>query len=170
MGKAIALLLDGGSSDLYASLCAIELAKRVSSDIHAMAVRLEEPVAETHGMKECVSIRGRFFTDPDESLKMVVRLGDCKGVNIYPYLIETSQEEVLIDFLTQTRVSCLIVGAINQDVSNEKEKWLSKLRRRLCQGNQWYFGPFWTLVAKPWEDEVYKHMLEIMEPYKQKFN
>lgn len=170
MSKGIALLLDGGSSDLYASLCAIELAKRISSDIHAVAVHVEEPVAETYGGKEYVSIRGRSFIDPNESLKMAIRLSDYKGVKIYPYSIETSREEVLIEFLTQTRVSCLIVGADNQEVSNEKEKWLGKLRRRLCQGNQWYFGPFWTLVAKPWEDEVYKHMLEIMETYKQKFN
>ncbi|MGQ9500139.1 MAG: hypothetical protein ACUVQ6_07295 [Dissulfurimicrobium sp.] len=81
--KGITLFLDGDSSDLYASLCAIEFAKRVSSDIHAVAMRLEEPIAETHRMKESVSICGRFFADLDESLKMVFCLGDYNGVNLF---------------------------------------------------------------------------------------
>ncbi|MGC9021981.1 MAG: hypothetical protein ACP5J5_02535 [Dissulfurimicrobium sp.] len=169
MGKGIALLLDGGSADLYSSLCAIELAKRVSSDIHAAALHIDESFLEIGGL-ESVPAPRRFSADPNESLKMVIRLGDYRGINIFSYAIDAGNEDSLIDFLIHTRVSCLVVGAVDSETSLKKEKWLGRLRRRLYQGGRWYFGSFWTLIARPWEDEVYKNMLEIMGSYKQKFN
>ncbi|MDA8162643.1 MAG: hypothetical protein M0022_07040 [Desulfobacteraceae bacterium] len=170
MSKGIALLLDGSSSDIYSNLCAIELAKRVSADIHALAMASGEASAEASEMMGLVSMRGRPSSDPMDSLRMAVRLGDRNGVKIYSYLVGSNIEEALIEFLMQKRVPCLITGAVNESVSKEKEKWLSRLRRRLNQNGKWYYGPFWTLVVRPWEDDVYDRLLEVMASYRQKFN
>ncbi|MDD3554661.1 MAG: hypothetical protein PHC35_09150 [Deltaproteobacteria bacterium] len=167
MSTGITLILDGSNSDLYSSLYATELAKRVGADIHAVLVSAWGKYNDTNGDSASKNLQ---ITDPMASLKTVIRLGEYKHIKISSYMIENDLEEALVEFLKQRRIFCLITGANDESTAKEKKEWLDRLKIRLAQHCNSHFKPFWTLVATPWKDRVYYHMLERMELYRQKFN
>lgn len=167
MSTEIALILDGNNSDLYSSLYATELAKRVGAHIHVIIVPTYEPSNDTKGnhaaKKTCTA-------DLMDSLKIVIRLGVYKQIKISSYIIETNVEDILIEFLKQRHIFCLITGANDEGIAKEKKEWLDRIKIRLTQDNKYHLKPFWTLVATPWKDKIYYHMLEKMELWRQKIN
>lgn len=167
MSAGITLILDGSNSDLYSSLYATELAKRVDADIHAVVVPAWGKYNDT---SEDSAAKKLGITDSMASLRMVIRLGAYKNIKISSYMIENDLENALVEFLKQRRIFCLITGANDEITAKEKKEWLDRLKTRLNQHGNSHFKPFWTLVATPWKDRVYYHMLERMELYKQKFN
>ncbi len=167
MSTRITLILDGSNSDLYSSLYATELAKRVSAEIYAVVVPAWREYNDTHGDSAPKNLR---IADSMASLKMVIRLGAYKHIRISSYMIETDLENALVEFLKQRRIFCLITGANDASTAKEKKEWLDRLKIRLTQHDNSHFKPFWTLVATPWKDRVYYHLLERMELYRQKFN
>ncbi|MEZ0329706.1 MAG: hypothetical protein ABWK15_09180 [Dissulfuribacterales bacterium] len=167
MSTGITLILDGSNSDLYSSLYATELAKRVGADIHAVIIPAWEEYNDTNRDSAAKKLR---VADSMASLKMVIRLGTYKHIKISSYMIENDIEDALVEFLKQRRIFCLITGASDENAAKEKKEWLDRLKIRLAQHGNSHFKPFWTLVATPWKDRVYYHMLEKMELYRQKFN
>lgn len=166
MSTGITLILDGSNSDLYSSLYAIELAKRVNADIHAVVVPAWGKYNDIHGDSATKNLR---IADPMASLKMVIRLGAYKYIKISSYMIETDLEDTLIEFLKQRRAFCLITGANDEITAKERKEWLDRLKIRLTQHGNSHFKPFWTLVATPWKEEPYYHLLERMELYRNWF-
>lgn len=167
MSTGITLILDGSNSDLYSSLYATELAKRVGAEIYAVVVPAWGKCID---INEDSAAKNLHIADSMASLKMVIRLGSYKHIKISSYMIENDLEDALVAFLKQRRIFCLITGANDENAAKEKKEWLDRLKIRLTQHGNSHFKPLWTLVATPWKDRVYYHLLERMELYRQKFN
>lgn len=149
MNLGIALLLRGSSADLSATLYAIELAKRTSGIVHAVFMQQREvdPGEETE--KDTRS-------GTDQLIQLVRLLGDAEDITIHIHMLEGLSDEVLVRFVCEHRIFCLILGARSQGAANRKNAWVARLRRRLSRTDDCFLPPLWSVVIKPWDDPFFE--------------
>jgi len=164
MGKqneesGIAVILEGGSVDLFASLNAIELAKRTGKTVHAVVTGQNN---ET-GFSDFVitSLHENGFSDP---MMLAVKLGEAEGVLIRWHTLLDATEDELIGFLRTCRIFCLIAGAKSKKSIQRKTLWLEDLRSKLINDAHWYPNAFWVLVTEPWDNTMFERVVRKLSP------
>ncbi len=156
MGKRVALLADGSNSDLYASFCAVKLAKRMEAKLLSVLLMPDKQhQAEIDGSD-------RWQTcSPAEFLYLISSLGNFEGVQVSYHLIDEEDEENLVEFLVSNKITCLIMGTMDQKDFDKKQKWLPGLVKKICTSRHWYLGDDLTVfLARPWSERDFKKVLK----------
>ncbi|GEM_PF-3420016 len=156
MEKRVALLADGNTSDLYASFCAVKLARRMEARLLSILLMPDRHAISGNSCSE------RWQScSPSEFLSLISSLGNFEGVQLSYNLIDERDEDSLVEFLVESKITCLIMGTVNQDDFDKKQKWLSALVKRICQNRRWYMGEDLTVfLAKPWSEKDFKKVLK----------
>ncbi len=155
MGKRVALLSEGRNSDLYAGFCAVKLARRTEARLYSLLI-----MPEHTGPREGVAMGERWNEfSPSAFLQLVGGLCELEKVNGSYHLIERSPEENLVEFIVAQKISCLIVGTVNDEDHDRKRDWLSGIVNRVCSHSKWYFGELTVFFARPWSDERFQKVL-----------
>lgn len=152
--SGIAVLLKGDSVDLFASLHAIELAKRTGKIIHAVVIgRNGENVSGGTVAKGVVDNR---FEDP---ILFATWLGQVEEVEIRWHTLLDATDDELIGFFRTCRIFCLIAGAKSKKAMQRKTRWLEELRGKLINDVHWYPQAFWVLVTGPWDNTMFERVV-----------
>jgi len=144
--SGIAVLIKGNSGDLFASMHAIELAKRTGKTVHALVVGRNG---------EGVSVGDTRFDDP---MLLAAWFGHAEGLRIRWHLLLDAADEDLLGFFHTYRIFCLIVGASSRMAMRRKTRWLEDLRGRLLSDAKWYSRAFWVLVAEPSDKRMFERL------------
>ena len=156
MDLGIALLLRGSSADLSAILHAIELAKRTSRVVHAVILKQggtgtgRDPEEEANYNRD--SGTGQLIT-------LVRLLGDEKDVTIHIHMLEGQADDLLIHFVCEHRICCLVQGAGNQKAVQRKTAWIERLRHRLSGKEDCFLPPPWSVIIQPWDDAAFEETI-----------
>jgi hypothetical protein len=105
-------LLSGVSSDLAASVAAVQLAGRTESLLYVLQ-----------------ALRGDGTQQ--EGLLLVTEFAALEGVKVDCHLLAEGSLVELADFLTAHAVTWLVVGGGSEESSADRDKWLDDLRARL---------------------------------------
>ena len=159
MRKRVALLADGRNSDLYASFCAVKLAKRMDATLCSILLVPDPTEFET---KEEMPDMGSTWKDfsPSFFLQLVSGLCGLEKVENSYHLIEDASDDALIEFLVSQRISCLIAGSLDEKDFHQKKRWSSLLMGRVQDHPGWYWGAMTVFLARPWTDECFKRILK----------
>ena len=150
----IAVLLKGDSADLFASLHAIELAKRTGKIVHAVIIAHNgEKVAVASVDKDVDANRCQ---DP---ILLAVWLGQAEGVRVRWHTLLDAADAELLDFFRTYRIFCLIAGARSRKGMQRQTRWLDKLRGQLLNDASWYPQAFWVLVTEPWDNTMFERVV-----------
>lgn len=146
----IAVLIKGDSADLFASLHAIELAKRTGKIVHAVVIgRDGGTVSGGPGAKN--------VQDP---ILLAAWLGQAEGLQIRWHTLLDAADEELLGFFRAHRIFCLIAGARSKAAMERKTRWLEELRGKLLNDAHWYPSAFWVLVTEPWDNEMFDRVVQ----------
>ncbi len=155
MGKVIALLADGSNSDLYASFCAVKLARRMEAKLLSVLLMPEKQQntgPDNPGHWQACS--------PSEFLYLITSLGNFEGVNVSYHLVDDGDGEDLVEFLVSKKISCLIMGTQDQQDFERKQKWLSGLVKKIYGNRHWYLGDLTVFLARPWDEKDFRKVLK----------
>jgi len=155
MGKRIALLADGSNSDMYASFCAVKLARRMEAKLLSILL-MPEKQGKT---REQDSERWQSFS-PSEFLYLISSLGNFEGVGVSYHLIDEKDEDNLVEFLVSNKVSCMIMGTQDHQDFEEKQKWLLGLVQKIYRNRHWYLGELTVFLAKSWSEKDFRKVLK----------
>lgn len=157
MSLGIALLLRGASADIPAVLQSIELAKRTTGVVHAVFVengwvgKGENSGAE----REC---QGQSSVKP--LMALVAGLGDLEEVATHSHLLESLSDELLIRFVCEYRIHCLILGVENQEEVKQRSAWVEKIRRQLKRERSCFLPHLWSVIIRPWEGAGFEQIVK----------
>ena len=146
--SGIALLLKGDSSDLSASLHAVELAKRTGRVVHAVFIGKKGEDAI------CVDDNRAH-----ESNLLAAWLGQAEELPIRWHRLFDASDDELIGFFRKYRIFCLIAGAGSRKAMQSKTRWLEKMRGKLINDAHWYPRAFWVLVTEPWDNTRFERVV-----------
>ena len=146
----IAVLLTGDSADLFASLHAIELAKRTGKIVHAVILGRDKGLASG-------GAGGKNVQDP---ILLAAWLGQAEGLQIRWHTLLDATDEELLAFFRTHRIFCLIAGARSKTAMQRKTRWLEELRGKLLNDAHWYPSAFWVLVTEPWDNEMFDRVVQ----------
>ncbi len=156
MGKRVALVADGRSSDLYASFCAVKLAKRMDADLYS--ILLVSKSGES-GLQPTYLDETWSDFSPSVLWQLICGLSSVEGVHVSYHLINRGSEQELADFLVLHKISCLITGTLNDKDFDRKKHWSAKIVEEVGRHPRWYLGNLTVFLAKPWNDESFKKIL-----------
>ncbi len=156
MKTGIALLLWGSPADLSATLHAIELAKRTTGIVHAVFM-------EQEGINQGKNL-GKEAKEETQSLTeqfiMLIRwLGDVAEVAVHIHRLEGMADELLIRFLCNYQIFCLILGIHNRSEQRRKNAWIARLRQRLSEQRDCFLPQLWSVIIQPWDDLVFARII-----------
>ncbi len=154
MGKRVALLADGSNSDLYASFCAVKLARRM--DAKLMSILL---VVERHDGQNNSDVERWQACSPAEFLYLVSNLGNFEGIRLSYHLIDEADEDSLVEFLVASKITCIIMGTQDRKDFEEKQAWLSGLVQKIYGNRRWYLGDLTVFLARPWGEKDFRKVL-----------
>ena len=155
MGKRVALLADGSNSDLYASFCAVKLARRTDATLFSLLI-----VPNRLALQDGISPNESWnYFSPSFFLQLVSGLCELEKVNSSYHFIETRSDKSLVEFIVSQKISCLIAGTVNDKDFDKKRKWLARIVNEVCSHPRWYFGELTVFLARPWSDEYFKKVL-----------
>jgi hypothetical protein len=129
-GPRIALLLSGVSSDLTASVSAVQLAGRTESRLFVLQSR---------------KVEGESL----EGLNFVTEFATLEGVKTNCHLLVEGTVAELADFLLAHSVTWLVVGVWPEESRPEREAWLGLLRERLREAPERFCPELQIIVAAP---------------------
>lgn len=151
MGPRIAILLSGVPSDLPVSLCAVQLAARTESELHAvqdddqLGLRhCEAPLAYDSLISSAYSLQ--------DSFRFVGELAGPEGVPVSYHVLERGAADPLGEFLIVHAISCLVVYVDPQQLPVARLRWIEALQQRLTASARWFHGSLRVLVAPPWTE------------------
>ena len=153
--SGIALLLRGDAADLFASLHALELAKRTGKIVHAVVIGRS-------GKEESVvtGIKGLGDNHFQDSMLLAVWLGQAEGLRVCWHTLLDAADDELVGFFRTHRIFCLITGSRTRKAMQRKIRWLEKLRGRLLDDAHWYPRSFWLLVTEPWDNTMFERVVQ----------
>jgi hypothetical protein len=158
MSLGIALLLMGSSADISAALQSIELAKRTTGVVHAVFV---ESGWVDKGASPGEEMERQGPTSAKRLMALVNGLGDLEEVAIYSHLLESLADELLIRFVCEYRIHCLILGVENQEEVKQRSAWVEKIRRRLARERNCFLPHLWSVIIRPWERAVFEQIVNV---------
>lgn len=129
-GPRIALLLNDLSSDLAASVAAVQLTGRTESLLFVLQRR------GAGGGQE-------------EGFLFVTEFAALEGVKVNCHLLAEGSVAELADFLTAHAVTWLVVGTGPEEAMAERERWLAELRERLRTAPDRFCPELQVIVAPP---------------------
>ena len=156
MKTGVALLLRGSPADLSATLHAIELAKRTTGIVHAVFMEQggthkgKDPGRETEN--DTQPLAGQFIA-------LASWLGDVAEVTVHIHRLESMADELLVRFLCNYRIFCLILGAEDRSSLKRKTAWIERLRRRLGEKEDCFLPQLWSVIIQPWDDLVFARII-----------
>lgn len=146
--SGIAVLLMGDSSDLSASLHAVELAKRTGKVVHAVFIG-----------KSGVDAKCVVDNRTHDPVILAAWLGQAEELPIRWHTLTDATDEALIGFFRTHRIFCLISGAESRKAKLRKTRWLEEMRGRLFNDAHWYTRAFWVLVTEPWDNKRFERVI-----------
>ena len=155
MGKRVALLADGRNSDLYASFCAVKLARRMDATLFSLLIVPDRPDLKGDSFGE----GGWNDFSPSSFLQLVSGLCGLEKVSSSYHLIETGSDENLVEFLVSQKISCLIAGTVNDEDFDRKREWSARIVKKVCSHPNWYLGELTVFLARAWSDECFRKVL-----------
>lgn len=129
-GPRIALLLSGLTSDLTASVSAVQLAGRTESRLLVLQSLITEG-------------------EPLDGYRFVTEFAALEGVKTNCQLLTEGSVAELADFLLANSVTWLVVGVWPEESKPEREAWLGKLRERLREAPERFCPELQIIVAPP---------------------
>jgi hypothetical protein len=123
-------LLSGVSSDLAASVAAVQLAGRTESLLYVLQ-----------------GLGGGGAQQ--EGLLLVTEFAALEGVKVNCHLLAEGSLPELAEFLTAHAVTWLVVGGGPEGSSADREKWLDELRARLRAAPNRFCSELQVIVAPP---------------------
>ena len=156
MKTGIALLLWGSPADLSATLHAIELAKRTTGIVHAVFMEqggIRKGKNPGEGAKEDTQSLTEQF------IALASWLGDVAGVAVHIHRLEGIADELLVRFLCEYQIFCLILGAYDRGSLRRKNAWIAGLRQRLGEQGDCFIPQLWSVIIPPWDDLVFARII-----------
>jgi len=156
MKTGIALLLRGSPADLSATLHAIELAKRTTGIVHAVFMvqggtnKGKNPERQTENDPQ--TLAGQFIA-------LASWLGDAAEVTVHIHRLESLADELLVRFLCEYRIFCLILGAEDRSSQKRKTAWIARLQRRLGERGDCFLPQLWSVIIPPGDDLVFARII-----------
>ncbi len=157
MVKRVALIVDGHDSDLYASFCAVKLAKRMDAELFSVLLVSK---SERPGPQPNASSGAWSNFSPSALWRLVSGLCNLEQVRVSYHLVQRLPDSELVDFLVDYKISCLIAGALSDKDFDNKKDWLSKIVKKVSLHPRWYFWNLTVFLAKPWNEEFFKKILQ----------
>jgi len=152
----IALLLRGSPVDLSATVHSIEIAKRTHGVVHAVLVGQERASDGKVPGKE-VNKETRIL--PEQLIALAGWLGDMEKVSIHIHRLDSQKDEVLIQFLCEYKVFCLVFGVESRSLLRRKTVWVAKLRRLLANRDDCFCPRLWSVIIPPGDDREYADLI-----------
>ncbi len=157
MGKRVALLMDGHDSDLYASFCAVKLAKRMDAELFSVLLILKSDVSDLQAVRS----NGPWSNfSPSALWQLVSGLCSLEQVQVSYHMLRKVSDGELVDFLVDYKISCLIAGTLNDDDFDKKRDWLSKIVKKVSFHPEWYLSNLTVFLARPWDDDFFQKVLQ----------
>jgi len=157
MGKRVALLVDGHDSDLYASFCAVKLAKRMDAELFSILLVSK---SDESGLQAIRSSGPWSNFSPSALWRLVSGLCNLEQVRVSYHMVKKVPEAELVDFLVDYKISCLIAGTLNDEDFNKKRDWLSKIVKKVSFHPEWYLSNLTVFLARPWNDDFFQKVLQ----------
>lgn len=129
-GPRIALLLSGQSSDLTASVSAVQLAGRTESRLFV----LQDRGTEGEQLDGC---------------RFVAEFAALEGVKADCHLLGDGSVPELADFIIANSVAWLVVGGWPKESRPGQDEWLGQLRARLREAPDRFCPELQVIVAPP---------------------
>jgi len=158
MERRIAALLDGTYADLYAGICAIELAQRTAATVYVLCAGGNG--SGLAGM-ETPGVEDDQAASSWSGLTLAIRLGEMRGVRVSCHVLE-DREETLLHFFHKHDIGWLVIGVKDRQAFAEKTRWIESLSGKLNRSDHWYLPSFQGLVAGPWNEEVFHRILTLI--------
>lgn len=133
MGLKIALLLSTFSSDLSASVCAVQLAGRTGRRLYALQPQGPGGVASESQMLE--------------GFRFVTEFAGLEAVQVTCHVLVDGSVEQVGDFLLSNSITCLVVGRRPEEQLKPQDEWLRALRRRLREAPQRFYPDLLVIMA-----------------------
>jgi len=146
MAKGIALLLQGTTADLSATLYAVSLAARVAGKIHAGLFLPGKG--------------GSTLRQGKELLALVVKLSQARAIPFEVHDLSAGGEPELLGFLERCRIGCLVLGVSGRRDRQRKTEWVERLRQAMTAKGRGKQTGFWTVLVDPWGREIALTVLE----------
>ena len=147
MNLGIALLLRGSPADLSATLHTIELAKRTTGAVHAVFMEPGGAGPGEGGEGDSRTLAGQFIA-------LASWLGDAAGVAIHFHRLESRTDALLLRFLCEYRIFCLVLGADGPRSLKRESAWVARLRHRLAEKEGCFLPHLWSVIIPPWDDHA----------------
>ncbi|MBI5556916.1 MAG: hypothetical protein HY885_04710 [Deltaproteobacteria bacterium] len=133
------------SSDLSASVCAVQLAGRTESRLYALQCNRQGRWADSFPDEPAIKVTASEQLD---SFRFVAEFGGVEGVPVTFHILAEATEQQVAGFLIANGITCLVVGGWPRDLRAAQEDWLGGLRvqcrvasRRFCADLQVIVAP-----------------------------